>query len=122
MSTVDQYIEARSSLDPNDVTVISLKSQAAEELGNCYGSLRNKAIALLVMHWSTLGGTDGSQSLGTTGNVKSEKEGQLSRVMGFHGSFNIKDPFLSQTSYGLELLKLNRKTLITPMNRTVLPC
>lgn len=121
MSTVSEYIEARSNFDPTTPENIILISMAELEIGRnyCNDDLRNKAVSLVVMHWLSLN-TDSSGNNSTVGTIKSEKEGDLSRSYGFQGKINkIKDPFWYQTGYGLELMSLNRSCFFGPRNRTM---
>lgn len=120
--TVAQYISVRSSFDPNDPDVQTLIAMAEEEVANnfCNETTRNKAVALVVMHWLSLP-KDDSGNNSVTGSVKSEKEGRLSRTFGFHGKVDFtNNAYWSQTSYGLELLTLQNSCFIKPTNRAAL--
>tara|TARA_Y100000310_G_C20703455_1_gene832270 strand:+ start:4552 stop:4926 length:375 start_codon:yes stop_codon:yes gene_type:complete len=118
--TVAEYIEDRSDFDPNDPVIQALITQAECELAEfCSDSLTNKAVALLVMHWATLA-NNGSQGSGSTGTVKSLKEGDLSISFGsFSNSSHGVDPYLALTPYGLELWSLIRGCTFTTLNRCV---
>ena len=118
--TVAEYIENRSTFDPLDPTIVALITQAECELAQfCNDTLSNKAVALLVMHWATLA-ANGSQGSGSTGTVKSLKEGDLSISYGSFSSNNQGiDPFLALTPYGLELWSLIRGCTFTLLNRCV---
>lgn len=120
MPTVEEYIDARSTFDSSDSDVQTLIIMAELQIGNeyCSDDMRNQAVALLVMHWLTLP-KDSAGNSSTVGSIKSEKEGDLARSYGFAGSISVKDPFYAQTSYGLELLQLNRQCFIIPRNRFV---
>jgi hypothetical protein len=122
MATVDEYIQAKSPWNPADSDMVLLISMAEEEIGDCYGDLRNKAVALLTLHWKALKEREGNTGFGTTGSLKSEKEGDLSRSYGFAGSAEIRDPYMGQTTYGLELLTLEKQLFIKPRNRMVDGC
>ena len=120
--TVAEHISARSSIDPNDAAVQKLILMAEEEIDNnwCDDNTRNKAVALVVMHWSTLP-KDGSGNNSSVGAVKSEKEGRLARSFGFHGKVDFSNnPYWSQTNYGLELMSLQKSNFFKPMNRSLL--
>jgi hypothetical protein len=118
--TIAEYIENRSDFDPSDTTIIALITQAECELAQlCNDTLTNKAVALLVMHWSTLA-ANGSQGSGSTGTVKSLKEGDLSITYGsFSSNTQGIDPYLALTPYGLELWSLIRGCTFTVLNRCV---
>jgi hypothetical protein len=122
MPTIQEYIEHRSSYDPLDPTVAALIAMAEVEIGHCYcnDDMRNKAIALLVMHWLVIQ-ESGSQESGVTGSVKSQKEGDLAQSWGTNSN-KTGDPFLSQTSYGLELQMLNKQCFVLPRNRFTNGC
>jgi hypothetical protein len=120
--TVKEYIEARSTFDPDDPGIESLIEIATELTSDCFGNFKNYGIALLVMHMATLGKSGGNQSNGQTGSLKSEKEGQLQLSYGFTGSYESRNRYLEQTSYGLELLDLMDRTLVLPMNRFTDTC
>jgi len=114
-----EYIQIRApsfALNPN---ISLLISHAEIETGNVYGSedLRNKAVALLVCHWFALQMRDVSDA-GVTGNIISEKEGDLSRSFG-DVSLNTTNLYLSQTSWGLELMQLQDSRIMLPFNRAV---
>jgi hypothetical protein len=93
-------------------------TMAGEQIGNGYGDLRNNAIALLVCHWMALSNRDGGNT-GVAGNIKSEKEGDLSRSYGVNSPDSDRTGYLSQTSWGLELLRIRRKTIIKPITRMI---
>jgi hypothetical protein len=118
--TIAEYIETRSKFDPLDPIIVALITQAECELAEfCSETLTNKAVALLVMHWATLA-DNGSQGSGSTGTVKSLKEGDLSISFGSFSSSNQGvDPYLALTPYGLELWSLIRGCTFTTLNRCV---
>lgn len=118
--TIAEYIENRSTFDPLDPTIVALITQAECELATlCNETLTNKAVALLVMHWSTLA-ANGSQGSGSTGTIKALKEGDLSISYGsFSSNTSGVDPYLALTPYGLELWRLIRSCIFTLLNRCV---
>ncbi|MCK5609864.1 DUF4054 domain-containing protein [Candidatus Pacearchaeota archaeon] len=79
-------------------------------------ALKNKAIALIVMHWLALKARD--ETGGAAGMIKSEKEGDLSRSYGNAGNGDL-DSYYSQTSWGLEFLRLQNQCIFSPRNRFV---
>lgn len=118
--SIADYISNRSDFDPNDPKTLALIDQAKCELAEfCNEALTNKAVALLVMHWLTLA-ANGSQGSGSTGTVKSLKEGDLSISYGsFSSNTSGVDPYLALTPYGLELYSLIRGCTFTFLNRCV---
>lgn len=96
--------------DPN---IDDFIAEAEKETGTVYGDLRDKAVALLVMHWLEM-----RDRGGTSGMIKSEREGDLSRSYGLSGQTT--DDYLSQTAWGLELLDLRRATIFRYGNRFVI--
>jgi hypothetical protein len=123
MLSINRIIEIRNPgfcADPRRNDFIAL---ATELTGTVYGDLRNQAIALRVLHWFTLDarGAGSSSSGGAgAGAITSESEGELSRDFGGTATYiNERYPDLSSTSYGLELIQLNRGTIIGPRNRTI---
>lgn len=117
MSTPQEYLTARAPASfTSDPNLDSLIAQAeAETADNVFptADIRNKAVALLVCHWLALK-LRGDSSV--SGNVKSEKEGDLSRSYG-ESSIDNLDPFLSQTSWGVELYNLQRSNIIQIKSR-----
>ncbi len=78
--------------------------------------LRNKAVALIVMHWIALNKRDSTG--GTAGAIKSEKEGDLSRSFGTTDNGDT-DPYYGQTTWGMEFLRFQAQCFIKPRNRFV---
>lgn len=122
MTTI-QYITVRAPLYAAEPDINDFIEQAELETSNNYcgnDNMRNKAVALLVCHWKALGkrGGDGNNSEGIAGSLLSEKEGDLARRYTNVG--NITDNvYLSQTSWGLELLQLQESTMFLPRNRFI---
>jgi len=118
MSTVNDYINTLSSFDVNDQSVIDLITLMEKEIGTEYPTtdLRNKAVALLTMHWLSLT-KNSSGNYNQVGSVQQEKEGDLSRKYGFHGKVDFSDSFLSQTPYGIALMSLNKSCFFKPKTR-----
>lgn len=118
MASVNDYIKAMSSLNVDDQATIDMVALMELEVGTeyCTDDLRNKAIALLTMHWLTLP-TDGSGNHSQSGSILSEKEGDLSRRYGFSSKTSFSDPFLSLTSYGIALMALNKGCFFKPRTR-----
>lgn len=119
--SIEEYISSRSSFDPAEEPIVTLIEHAKIEIGNFEFDERiyNKAVSLLVLHWATLGARvqGDEQSSNVVGGISGEKEGDLSRTYKVHGEKNISDAFLSQTSFGLELLSLRKRFIFTPRNR-----
>lgn len=111
-----QYIQTRAPEFASDPALTTLISMAALETGN-YGSvdLTNKAIALLVCHWSSLKSREGESGVGSSGAIRSESEGQLSRSYGSTGNAAFsRGADLEQTRWGLELLDLRKSSFFLP--------
>lgn len=120
--SVSDYISAKSNFDPTNSDVKTLMAMAECEIDSnfCNDTLRNKAVALVVMHWLSLP-VDSNGNNSVVGSVKSEKEGRLSRSFGFHGKVDFSNKaYWGQTGYGLELLSLQNSCFIKPMVRTML--
>jgi hypothetical protein len=98
-----------------------MESQATAETGTCFGTLRNKAIALLMLHWLYLDDRDsGNQGVG--GTVKREREGMLEKEYMIDFSLTSRYPDLSQTRWGMELIRLRKQCLMLPRNRFTPSC
>lgn len=119
MPTPIQYIEVRAPLYAAESNINDYIAQAELEVGNYYcgnEDFRNKAVALLTCHWKTL---DKRSEDGTaTGSLISEKEGDLSRKYS-DISNNVSDEYLAQTAWGIELIALQKQTMVLPRNRFV---
>jgi hypothetical protein len=115
-----EYIQIRApsfALNPN---ISALIAHAELETGCGYGSedLRNKAVALLVCHWLALQARDAGDT-GVTGNIVSEKEGDLSRSFS-DVSLSTNNSYLSQTSWGMELIQLQNSRIMLPYTRAII--
>ena len=119
MSTPLQIITIRAPAFASEPNINDLIAQAELEVGQCQGDLRNKAVALIVMHWIALSKRDPTGN--SSGTIKSEKEGDLARS---YGSVSTKetDNYYGQTTWGLEYLRLLDSTMILPRNRMVDGC
>lgn len=120
--TVDAYFEARAPTSYlSESSLAELKTQAEVEVGENYCStdIHNKVVALLVCHWIALSKRgDGTNQGGVGGTLVSEKEGQLARTFG--NAYSITDEaYLSQTSWGLEIIHLQKSCFVMPRNRFV---
>jgi len=121
MILVSDYISVLSGglINPLDTSIVMLTNMAELEVSQCFGELRNKAIALLVLHQKTL--IDNGANGGSAGQLSSISEGELSKS--FHSvNSKSKDAYYSQTSYGLEFLQIRRMILIGFRNRTIYDC
>ena len=117
MITIQNYIDTRAPSYSSDSRITAMTAQATLETGEVFiGDLRNKAIALLILHWLFIDDRDnGLQGVG--GTVKREKEGMLEREYMLDFSVTRKWPDLSQSRWGLELIRLRRSTIMNPRNR-----
>lgn len=126
ISTASQIIAVRApqfSGDPRLSDLINLaKLQTSSKLGDKY----QLALALRVMHWLILeergGGNPGSgggtsSGSSTPGNLKSEKEGDLSRNYELTSILQRKWGDLTSTQYGLELVSLIKGHFFLPRTR-----
>lgn len=123
MITVQEYIDTRAPQYSSDTRLPEMEAQAAMEIGCVFGDLANKATFLLIMHWLTLDDRDadtGGQGIG--GTIKRNKEGQLEREFMVDFSLTAKYPDLSQTRWGMELIRLRRSVVMTVRNRFTPPC
>ncbi len=117
MPSVQVYIATRAPTYAADARIAPMTTQAELETGQVYtGDLRNKAIALLILHWMFLDDRDGGLT-GIGGTVKREKEGQLEKEYMIDFSLTVRYPDLSQTRWGLELVRLRRSSIMMPRNR-----
>ena len=114
-----EIITLRAPTFAADPRVNDMITLAGEGVGTVFGSRRNEAIALLVMHQLSIDSNTNGGQTGIVGSVTSEKEGQLSRSYGFSGTWNIKDPYWAQSSFGLELMNLRKATIFGPRTRTM---
>ena len=117
MSTVAEYFATRA---PSVAIDSTLESQARLETGAVFKScgLEEKAIFLLMMHWTALGlRTQNGTNTSVGGTIRKEKEGQLVREYMLDFSLTSKYPDLSQTSWGLELIRLRKTCTMGPRNR-----
>lgn len=126
--TPQEIITLRAPQFSSDARLDDMVTLATTLTGSEYGEQRNYAIALLVMHWMTLEAMRNAQKdetgvvtdsgIATAGGIKSESEGQLSHTFGGGGSeMSNRNPELSSTGWGLELLELRNGTLFLPRNR-----
>jgi len=120
MPTPLEYVQARAPAFALKANITTLLSQAELETGDNYcGSedMHNKAVALLTCHWLAMAERDLSGT-GPSGTITSEKEGDLARSFGNMLGEN-NNSFLSQTSWGCELIQLQNSTMILPTNRFI---
>ncbi|GAH17973.1 unnamed protein product [marine sediment metagenome] len=120
MSTPLEIITIRAPAFALESNINDLITEAELEVSTTeYNTspLRNKAVALIVMHWIALNKRDSTG--GTAGAIKSEKEGDLSRSFGATGNNEDMDPYYGQTTWGLEFLRLQVQCFIKPTNRMV---
>lgn len=119
MSTPLEIITIRAPTFALESNINDLIAEAELEVSESEyntANLRNKAIALIVMHWVALNKRDSTG--GTAGVIKSEKEGDLSRSFSVNNSDDI-DSYYSQTTWGLEFLRLQQQCFFKPRNRFV---
>jgi hypothetical protein len=105
--TVMEIITALAPCYKASAAIYSLITLATEETGTSYGVYRNKAIALLTLHWLALQERGRG---GATGQITSETEGDLSRSYAATAvASGSSGEALMATSWGQELKRL-RKT------------
>lgn len=75
--TPRQIIAARAPEIATEARLPDLIDLAKEQIGTAYGTQRDLAIALTVMHWVTL---EAQGDAASSGPIVSEKEGDLSRT------------------------------------------
>jgi hypothetical protein len=105
--------------------VNELISIAAETIGSNWGKCQDKGIALLILHWleeeSLNNGTSGGT--GSAGFITKIKEGELSisKENSLSGikNFKIEDAYLTNTTYGQELIAFKRGCFFLPRNRVI---
>lgn len=121
MSSPLSIITVRAPEYLTEPNLIDLINEAENEVGNEYptSALRNKAVALTVMHWIAIHRRSGSSGTSVSGAITSEKEGDLARSYGSVSSSGSGDSDLSQTAWGLELMRLNNGTLLGPRTRFI---
>jgi hypothetical protein len=112
MSTALSYITMRNAEAAANPAVSQYITEAESQISDtAFGINRYKAVALLVLHQLALEkrNTDSGGSA-PSGQVSSEKAGDLARS--YSGGFFLGtsqssiDPYLAQTSYGVELFHL----------------
>lgn len=116
MSSVQSYIDTRAARYSADARLPELQAQAELEVGTVFGSLRYKAVALLMLHWLTMDDRD-SGGLGVGGAISMEREGSLQRQYLLDFSVTKQNPDLAQTKWGLEYVQLKKSCIIKPMTR-----
>lgn len=86
-----------------------------------FGTLKDMAIALRVLHMLTMeslrGGTSSNTGVAVGGIITSESEGQLSKSMAQNQLAMSRNSDLSATAYGLELMELVEMTFFKPRTR-----
>lgn len=133
--TALQTIQLRApqwASDPRLVSLIALAKQGMSE--TVFGERYGEAVGLKVLHMlakeAIAGGNPGTgtnSGSGVSGQVTSEKEGQLSRTFadissggtGSSGGISAGMEEFKTTAYGRELLQLIQCTVFNPINRTV---
>lgn len=127
MLSVEQIIISKSKNRYNMTTpyIADLIEQASAETGDSYGQYRNKAIALLVLHWLVLE-DNGSNSSGAVGAITEQSEYGLTIRRAFSSTANsssgglFDSEYYKQTQYGLELIQLKRKCIFPLHSRMTL--
>jgi hypothetical protein len=124
VSTPQEIVLLRVPSLSGDPRLGDFETLAKGQTGTAFGDCYNLAVALRMLHWLTLDARAGA-AIGagaSTGGVKSEKEGDLSRSYGTTASaIAERYPDLSQSIYGLELIQLQKSCLMLPRNRMVGP-
>lgn len=122
MPTPLEYMQLRAPAFAALPEIATWLDYAEQETGDSYCSddpHRNKAIFLLAAHQIALNqrNEDGGGSA-PSGSIKSEKEGDLARSYGVESNdSNQIDPYLAQTSWGVELWNLQRSCFFLPRTR-----
>ena len=110
------YIQARAIERATEAGINELISVADQETSTSYyGKMRYKAVALLVLHWFALRDRDSGAS--ASGNLVSDKEGDLARSYSVAPKIMAENPDLSQTTWGVELLQLQSSYFAPPITR-----
>lgn len=122
ITTAKGIIVLRRPQTPDDARLTDLIALAELQTSeSAFGAKYDYAVALRVLHWLTMEemhGADadvtaaGSSGTAVGGSILQEKEGDLSRQYG--GSLVVaqRNPDLSSTQYGNELLQLMKACLI----------
>jgi hypothetical protein len=92
----------------------SLIELAELETGDIFGALRNKAVALLVLHWYSL---DARGAAAASGNITQESEGDLSRSYG--RITGTGDDELNSSVWGSQLKRLRNSCIFSARNRVI---
>lgn len=123
VNTPQEIVIARVPTYSGDSRLTDYETLATKQTGTVFGDCRNLAIALLMLHMLTIDDSRAQGASGggaSTGAVKSEKEGDLAKTYGTTASeISSRYPDLSQTVYGLELIRLRKSTILEPTNRMV---
>lgn len=99
-----QILEARAPKYEGLPRMADLLALAEAQTGTIYGTNRNLAVALLILHWLAK-----EDSGSAPGAVTSESEGGVSRAYSTPTPSPGQDGDLSSTSWGMEILGLRRK-------------
>lgn len=108
-----QIVEARAPEFEGRARMTDLIAEAEMDIGADWGTRRNKAVALLVLHRLSMSERGAA---GAPGPITSETEGQVSRTYGWSGIYGD----LASTSYGVELLGLRKASFMGFVNRRML--
>lgn len=125
VNTAQEIIEVKAPQFASDPRLQDLISLSEAQTGTIFGKNYNLAVALRVCHWLALeqrnGGDSGVSDSGSgiSGFISSEKEGDLSRSYKTQISENSHFYDLSTTTYGVELYRLIKGTMISVRNRFV---
>jgi hypothetical protein len=121
MATAIEYIASRAAMYSTDLRTPLFIEQASLETGTVFkSSLREKAIALLALHWLTIDDR-GIANDGAVGTLKRIKEGSLEKEFMIDFGVTRQDPDLSQTKWGLELRQLRKSCIFAPMTKMSTP-
>jgi len=115
-----QIITLRTPQFTSDPRLTDMITLATNQTGDEFGDCKNNAIALRVMHWLTKeaihGGSSTNSGVQNSGQIISEKEGDLSRSYG-KVEQSSKHGDLSTTAFGVELIGLMDSCLFLPRKR-----
>ncbi len=113
----------------DNVRVEALIPYAERQTSSCYGDKYCDAVALRICHMIALeernGGGSSSSGDGTSGTIKSEKEGDLSRSYGNSAGDNNNSGAwgtLPSTTYGQMLIEMAQTSFVSIRNRFSSDC
>jgi hypothetical protein len=110
-ATIDKYIEVKCNAlftDANKQTWVDAAMLSIDQ--DCYGDKYNLAVALRACHDFTMSTLQQGAGSGGSGNLTSKREGD--QAITFANNTNMDDDlYLQGTSYGRELLSIQKGTI-----------